>query len=196
MLYGDAFVVLSTGSLELACMRAGYAEYHEIRDSLDLPLLRTGAVVVAWNDEEYARLAAIAEQAHANGVADVALIDASMLYRMEPNLAPGALGAVQVPGERVIDAWSAPLAYASRRHPAADHRMKHDVIIIGSGPAGLAAATELRRLGILDIVVLERELWGQTRSMLPERRLLIPTVAGDFATLDRVVVDLALPAAH
>ena len=107
-----------TGSLELACMRTGYAEYHEIRDSLNLPLLRTGAVVVAWNDEDYARLAAIVEQAHANGVADVAQIDASMLYRLEPNLAPGALGAVQVPGERVIDAWSAPLAYA---HQAIAH---------------------------------------------------------------------------
>lgn len=107
-----------TGSLELRCMRAGYTEYNEIRDSLNLPLLRTGAVVVAWNDEEYARLAAIVEQAHANGVADVAQIDASMLYRMEPNLAPGARGAVQVPGEHVIDAWSAPLAYA---HQAIAH---------------------------------------------------------------------------
>ena len=107
-----------TGSLELRCMRAGYTEYNEIRDSLNLPLLRTGAVVVAWNDEEYARLAAIVEQAHANGVADVAQIDASMLYRLEPNLAPGARGAVQVPGEHVIDAWSAPLAYA---HQAIAH---------------------------------------------------------------------------
>ena len=34
---------------------------------------------------------------------------------------------------------------------------KHDVIIIGGGPAGLAAAVELRRKGVRDILILERE---------------------------------------
>ena len=33
----------------------------------------------------------------------------------------------------------------------------HDVVIIGGGPAGLAAAAELKRLGIGDVVVIERE---------------------------------------
>ncbi|WP_439813607.1 NAD(P)/FAD-dependent oxidoreductase [Zavarzinia sp. CC-PAN008] len=32
-----------------------------------------------------------------------------------------------------------------------------DVVVIGAGPAGLAAATELRRLGVRSVVVLERE---------------------------------------
>ncbi len=34
---------------------------------------------------------------------------------------------------------------------------KHDVVIIGGGPAGLACATRLQELGIRDVVVLERE---------------------------------------
>jgi len=101
-----------TGSLELACMQSGYREYLGIRESLDLPLLETGGVVVAWRDDEAIKLPAIVAQAHANGVADVHTIDPAELYEREPNLAPGALGAVFVPGEYVIDAWSAPLAYA------------------------------------------------------------------------------------
>ncbi|MCU0868879.1 MAG: NAD(P)/FAD-dependent oxidoreductase [Burkholderiales bacterium] len=100
------------GSLEVACMQAGYREYLAIHERFGLPLMRTGGVVVAWTADEAARLDAIVAQAHANGVADVQRIDLPALYRREPNLAPGATGAVEVPGEHVIDAWSAPLAYA------------------------------------------------------------------------------------
>lgn len=34
---------------------------------------------------------------------------------------------------------------------------KHDVVIIGGGPAGLAAAVELRKHGVEDILIIERE---------------------------------------
>lgn len=44
------------GSLELACMREGHREYLAIRAALGLPLQESGAVVVAWSDEELARL--------------------------------------------------------------------------------------------------------------------------------------------
>ena len=101
-----------TGSLELSCMQAGYREYIAIHGRLNLPVVETGGLVVAWNDEELAKLPGIVALAHANQVVDVHQIAPSELYLREPNLGPGALGAVLVPGEHVIDAWSAPLAYA------------------------------------------------------------------------------------
>ncbi|HEX6092422.1 MAG TPA: FAD-dependent oxidoreductase, partial [Dongiaceae bacterium] len=100
-----------SGSLELACIRAGYEEYQAIRDSLNLPLLHTGGLLVAWNEAEQAKLPAIAEQARVNGVTDAELIDSAELRRRESNLGPQARAAVVIPGEHIMDPWSPSLAY-------------------------------------------------------------------------------------
>ena len=101
-------------SLELSCIQNGYREFMAIKDKMNLPLLQTGALVVAWSEEQLAKLPGIIEQAHANAVLDVELIDKDELYRREPKLAPGALAAVSVPGEAVMDPWSSPLAYLTQ----------------------------------------------------------------------------------
>src|SRR6185369_11448760 len=100
------------GSIELSCIQAGYREYLAIRDHLNLPLVESGALVVAWDEEQLAKLPAIVQKAHRNGVGDVVQIDRNELRKREPFLSARALGAVHVPGEHIIDPWSAPLAYA------------------------------------------------------------------------------------
>jgi glycerol-3-phosphate dehydrogenase len=99
------------GSVELSCMRAGYAEYLSIRESLNLPLLETGAMVVAWSDDERAALDGIEAQARTNGIDDVRRLTALEIRACEPDLSPRALEALLVPGEHVIDPWSPFLAY-------------------------------------------------------------------------------------
>jgi glycerol-3-phosphate dehydrogenase len=108
-------------SLELQCVKAGYAEYLAVRQKLNLPLLESSGLVVAWTEEELAKLPAIVEKAHKNGVADVRQIGQTELRLKEGKLARNALGAVLVPGEHIIDPWSAPLAYA---HQAIAHGAK------------------------------------------------------------------------
>jgi glycerol-3-phosphate dehydrogenase len=105
-------------SLELQCMKAGYAEYLDIRQHLNLPLLETGAVVTAWTEDDFAALDAIVKKAHANGVNDVKRLTQTELRMREPQVSKSALGGVLVPGEHVIDPWSAPLAYT---HQAIAH---------------------------------------------------------------------------
>lgn len=99
------------GSLELRCMQHGYDEYIAIRESLNLPLLETGAMVVAWSDDEEARLAGLLQQAHENGVDDARLIGAAAVRAREPALARHARAALLVPREHVIDPWSPFLGY-------------------------------------------------------------------------------------
>ncbi|MBL4602707.1 MAG: NAD(P)/FAD-dependent oxidoreductase [Emcibacteraceae bacterium] len=102
------------GSLELQCVQAGYKEYLEIFRNFNLPILKTSAYVVAWTEEQLARLPDIEKHAHQNNVTNVHLIDREALLKSEPHLSNTALGAVAVPGEYVIDPWSSPLGYLTQ----------------------------------------------------------------------------------
>lgn len=106
------------GSVELSCMQEGYKEYLAIRRDLNLPLVESSALVVAWSEEEKAKLPGIVKKAHLNNVHDVRELSELELRLKEPRLSRSALGAVLVPGEHIIDPWSAPLAYA---HQALAH---------------------------------------------------------------------------
>jgi glycerol-3-phosphate dehydrogenase len=100
------------GSVELQCMQAGYAEYMQIREDFNLPILDTGAMVAAWSDSEEARLPELLEQALLNGVADARLLSRAEVVAREPALGAHVRAALLVPREIIIDPWSAPLAYA------------------------------------------------------------------------------------
>src|SRR6202051_3809394 len=86
------------GTLEAACVRDGYRLYRDIHARLNLPVLETGAMVVAWTVEELAKLPGIVAQAHENGVRDVVQISAATVLAREPGLAADVQGGVLVPG--------------------------------------------------------------------------------------------------
>lgn len=101
-------------SLELECMQSGYTEYLDIHQSMNLPLLKTGALLAAWSSEEEAKFDGIMAQAANNGVSDLKLLSSAEAIKKEPNLSSKILAAIEVPREYVIDPWSAPLAYLTQ----------------------------------------------------------------------------------
>jgi glycerol-3-phosphate dehydrogenase len=102
------------GSTEALLVARGSALLRAYAARAGIALERTGALLVAWDDEQLARLPSIADTARANGGgAATRALDAAELYRLEPHLGPGALGALAVEGEDVIDPWSVPLAFAT-----------------------------------------------------------------------------------
>ena len=86
-------------------MQAGYADYLALRHAMNLPLLETGAMVVAWIAAQEAALPEILAAAHRNGVTDTRLMTPSEIAGREPNLVQ-TRAAVLVPGEHEIDPWS------------------------------------------------------------------------------------------
>ncbi len=99
------------GTLEWECVQKGYEEYLEIHKSFNLPLLKSGALVAAWTEEEEARFPDILKKGSDNDVKDLQLLSKAEVLAREPNLSGDIRAAISVPREFVIDPWSAPLAY-------------------------------------------------------------------------------------
>ncbi len=175
------------GSLELACMQAGYKEYLAIRESLGLPLLESGAMVLAWDEEQAAKLPGIVEAAHGNGVEDVRAIGRAEILAREPELSPAVQAGVLVPREFLIDPWSAPLAYVLQAI-AAGAEVRRNTEILGGGFSGgrwelqtsngaLEAATIINCAGLFGDT-LEAALLGSASFTIKPRK-------GQFVVFDK-----------
>ena len=69
--------------------------------------------MVAWSDEEVAALPGIRAKAELNGYRETHSVDRDELRAREPHLGPGALEALEIPGERIVCPWTTTLAYAT-----------------------------------------------------------------------------------
>jgi glycerol-3-phosphate dehydrogenase len=101
------------GTLEARLVARGYRLLGEYAARTGIPVERTGAILVAWTDEELRALPGLLEKAERNGYHDCALIDAGAVCRALPDLGPGARGGLTVPGESLTCTWTTNLALAT-----------------------------------------------------------------------------------
>ncbi|MCE9621440.1 MAG: FAD-dependent oxidoreductase [Actinomycetia bacterium] len=101
------------GSTEARLVARGYGLLSAYAPAAGISVEATGAVLVAWDDEQAANLPALAEKAVANEYMDAEVIDAHAVRQLEPNLGDGVTGGMVVPGEYLIDPWTTPIAFAT-----------------------------------------------------------------------------------
>src|SRR5436190_14730348 len=68
--------------------------------------------MVAGTGEQCAALAGVEASARENGYGETRPVSVEELYAREPNLGPGAQGAVEIPGEGIVCPFTATLAFA------------------------------------------------------------------------------------
>jgi glycerol-3-phosphate dehydrogenase len=125
------------GSLEARLVRRGHQLLAEQAPALGVPLERTGALLVAWDPEQLAALPGIRARAAANGYTEVRPLPVEELYQLEPGLGPGALGALQIPGEGILCPWTLPLALATEAVAGGvELRLETLVTGVAPGPGG------------------------------------------------------------
>jgi glycerol-3-phosphate dehydrogenase len=101
------------GTLEARLVARGY---HLVRDycaQAEIGLDDTGAILVAWDEEQAGSLPGLKAKAEQNGYHETRLMNPAEVYAELPNLGEGVTGGLAVPGESVIDAWTVPLAFAT-----------------------------------------------------------------------------------
>jgi glycerol-3-phosphate dehydrogenase len=99
------------GTVESRLVARGYELLRAYCADVNVSIEQTGAVLVAWDDEQAASLPALADKAHRNGYAASEVIDAPTARELEPHLGHGVTGGMLVPGEHVVDPWSVPIAF-------------------------------------------------------------------------------------
>jgi glycerol-3-phosphate dehydrogenase len=101
------------GTLEAELVVRGYEQLGPYAAQVGIPMERTGGLLIAWTEEQLGGLPAIVEQSRANGYEPIRELSADELYRREPHLGRGALGALEVPDEGIICPFTTPLAFAT-----------------------------------------------------------------------------------
>ncbi len=135
---------MTPGSLEAKLVSQGYQLLKAYAAQVNIAVEKLGGLLVAWSDEEVANLPKLKEKAIANGYTECELITKEELYKLEPNLGDGALAALTVPGEWIIDPWSPIVAFATQAKLAGcEIRLNTKVLDI-------AVAGELITLGTND----------------------------------------------
>ncbi|MER7112397.1 FAD-dependent oxidoreductase [Streptomyces sp. NPDC000229] len=189
------------GSLEARLVREGQRRLAAYAAEAGIPVEPLGALLVAWDEEQLAALPGLARKAAANGYREARIIGPAELYAREPHLGPGALGALDVPGESIICPWTTALAYVTQAVRAGvdlylncrveDVRPGHELVTSRGtlrtrylvNAAGLYADELDRRLGHRDFTVTPRR--GQlivfdafARDLVRHILLPVPTALG------------------
>ncbi len=182
-----------SGSLEQACIARGYREFLDIHAALGLPVLKTGALVLAWTKAQLDRLPTLVEKAHANGVGDVVMRTRDEIRGREPHLSDAVLGGFEVPGEYLIDPWTTGHVYLLQALANGATLKRETEIVSGSfdnrvwqletSQGHVRASWVISCAGLYGDEV-DRRLTGASRFTIRPRK-------GQFVVFDKAASDLA-----
>jgi len=140
------------GSLESQLVRRGRILLADYAAAAGIAVEPTGALLVAWDDEQEAALPGLLAKAEATGYHDALLVDGDEVRAREPHLGPGARSGLTVPGEWIIDPWSVTLAFATEAVCAGA------VLRLGAPVTGIEPGDEVHQVHLGDTTVRARWL--------------------------------------
>ena len=171
------------GSLESKLVSRGYILLENYAKQAGIPIVKTGAVLVAWDEEQLASLDGLADKAQKNGYEKTKRLSQSEVRNLEPNLSESALGGLLVPDEGIVCTWTTNLAYATTAVQAgATLYLNTKVVGVNSVPDGMEIQTDTHQTLTGSLVVnaaglysddIHRMFGNQNFSVTPRKGQLI-----------------------
>ena len=180
-----------TGSLEQNLLSRSYELLTDYVPKFNIPHEKSGAVLIAWNEDQLNSLKGILDKAHNNGVTDVHLLSIEEVYKLEPNVNKGALGGLMVPREYIICPFTIPISYATQavingvelklNFPVTEISTDNDVYTL-SGKGGAIKSKFVINAAGLNSDIIDR-LFGFERFTVTPRR-------GELIVFDKLARNL------
>jgi glycerol-3-phosphate dehydrogenase len=179
----------SPRTMEARLVRRGYQLLSEYAAQTGIPVLKTGALLVAWTPEELAALPGLKRKAEDNGYHHCAILSADEIYADEPYLGSGVLGGLAVPDESIMCTWTTTLALAtdakSRRvELLLNHRV--NAIRVGSDYSELLTSRgPIRARWVVNAAGLGSD---EIDAMLGHQRFTITPRRGELIVFDKLSI--------
>jgi glycerol-3-phosphate dehydrogenase len=175
------------GTLEARLVARGFELLSDYAGRVDIPVEHTGALLVAWNEEQRAEFPGIVERAHANGYREIAEVCVEELYRREPHLGPGAHGALEVPSEGLVCPFTTPLAYATEAVlRGCDLRRSTPVTAVAQLDGGFRLATPAGAVSTRYLVNAAGLHSDEIDRMLGHERFTVTPRRGELIVFDKL----------
>ena len=179
------------GTLESRLVARGYRLLDDYAAAAGIPVEHLGALLIAWDDEQLAALPELAAKAARNGYLETRPVPVDELYRREPNLGPGARGALEVPGESIICPWTTTLAFATEAVSAgADLILNARVTGIGTDKGGHLIVTSRGTFRCRYLVNAAGLYSDEVNRMLGHDEFRIIPRRGELIVFDKLARDL------
>ena len=101
------------GSLEARLVARGHRLLTDYAATVGIPLVKTGATLVAWRWDDTVSLQRIRSTAMANGYGAIDTLTGDDVYHREPHLGPGVVAGLAIPDESIVCPFTTPLALAT-----------------------------------------------------------------------------------
>lgn len=134
---------MKPNTIESILVSQGYRMLLDFAMEANICVERTGAILVAWNQDELTELKNIQRRAVKNGYLKSQLLSSDEVLKLEPNLGSGVLGGLEIPDEFIIDPWSVSIAFATQaKRAGADFKFDSEVLAISQVSQGFSIQTK------------------------------------------------------